>query len=280
MRRAILLLAPIAIATAGCVPQEKYDDLLTAYRAKEQQSIKARQDAERMRANEASLQRQMQAYVTKLEQAELQIGGQNDQISGLKTQFEGLLDQVQALDFGPMNPELNEKLLRLASENPDLLAYDEATGTLQFASDVTFAMGSVELSDDAKAAVSALSGILEDGDGLAFEIQVIGHTDNVRLRSGSIYRSNVQLSAQRAISVRDAMVKDGLSANRILVGGFGEFRPIVENGKRGAAGNRRVEIRLVSMPEMTTEDAEVIEFAPEVNDEPAPVEPDYSESMK
>ena len=280
MRRAILLLAPIAIATAGCVPQEKYDDLLTAYRAKEQQSIKARQDAERMRANEASLQRQMQAYVTKLEQAELQIGGQNDQISGLKTQFEGLLDQVQALDFGPMNPELNEKLLRLASENPDLLAYDEATGTLQFASDVTFAMGSVELSDDAKAAVSTLSGILEDGDGLAFEIQVIGHTDNVRLRSGSIYRSNVQLSAQRAISVRDAMVKDGLSANRILVGGFGEFRPIVENGKRGAAGNRRVEIRLVSMPEMTTEDAEVIEFAPEVNDEPAPVEPDYSESMK
>ena len=280
MRRAILLLAPIAIATAGCVPQEKYDDLLTAYRAKEQQSIKARQDAERMRANEASLQRQMQAYVTKLEQAELQIGGQNDQISGLKTQFEGLLDQVQALDFGPMNPELNEKLLRLASENPDLLAYDEATGTLQFASDVTFAMGSVELSDDAKAAVSALSGILDDGDGLAFEIQVIGHTDNVRLRSGSIYRSNVQLSAQRAISVRDAMVKDGLSANRILVGGFGEFRPIVENGKGGAAGNRRVEIRLVSMPEMTTEDAEVIEFAPELDDKPAPAEPDYSESMK
>lgn len=276
MRRAILLLAPLAIATAGCVPQEKYDDLLTAYRAKEQQSIKARQDAERMRANEASLQRQMQAYVTKLEQAELQIGGQNDQISGLKTQFEGLLDQVQALDFGPMNPELNEKLLRLASENPDLLAYDEATGTLQFASDVTFAMGSVELSDDAKAAVSALSGILKDGDGLAFEIQVIGHTDNVRLRSGSIYRSNVQLSAQRAISVRDAMVKDGLSANRILVGGFGEFRPVVENGKGGAAGNRRVEIRLVSMPEMTTEDAEVIEFTPEL----PPAEPDYSESMK
>ena len=156
MRRAILLLAPVAIATAGCVPQEKYDDLLTAYRAKEQQSIKARQDAERMRANEASLQRQMQDYVTKLEQAELQIGGQNDQISGLKTQFEGLLGQVQALDFGPMNPELNEKLLRLASENPDLLAYDEATGTLQFASDVTFAMGSVDLSPDAATAVKAL----------------------------------------------------------------------------------------------------------------------------
>ena len=115
MRRALFILAPVAIATAGCVPQEKYDDLLTAYRAKEQQSIQARQEVERMRASEVALQKQMQDYVAKLEQAELQIGGQNDQISDLKTQFEGLLDQVQSLDFGPMNPELNEKLLPSAS---------------------------------------------------------------------------------------------------------------------------------------------------------------------
>lgn len=278
MRRATFILAPVALAAAGCVPQEKYDDLLTAYRAKEQQSIQARQEVERMRSSEAALQKQMQDYVAKLEQAELQIGGQNDQISDLKTQFEGLLDQVQSLDFGPMNPELNEKLLRLASENPDLLAYDEATGTLQFASDVTFAMGSVELSQDAQDAVQALADILREGDGLAFEIQVIGHTDNVRLRSGSIYRSNVQLSAQRAISVRDALVKDGVSADRILVGGFGEFRPMVENGKRGAAQNRRVEIRLAAMPEMTPPAA--AEEAEPPAPAAAPAQPALDEPMK
>ena len=270
MRRALFTLAPVAIVAAGCVPQEKYDDLLTAYRAKEQQSIQSRQEVERMRASEASLQRQMQDYVAKLEQAELQIGGQNDQITDLKTQFEGLLDQVQSLDFGPMNPELNEKLLRLASENPDLLAYDEATGTLQFASDVTFAMGSVELSPDALDAVQALADILREGDGLAFEIQVIGHTDNVRLRSGSIYRSNVQLSAQRAISVRDALVKDGVSPDRILVGGFGEFRPMVENGQRGAAQNRRVEIRLAAMPEIERPAVAEPSDAPAAAPAPAP----------
>ena len=258
MRRTILLTAPAVLFAAGCVPQEKYDDLLTAYRAKEQQVITARQETERMRANEAAVRRQMQDYITKLEQAEDQMGGQNNEISDLRGQYELLLEQVQNLDFGPMNPELNEKLLRLASENPDLLDYDEVTGTLQFASDVTFAMGSVELSPEALAAVGTLSDILDDGDGLAFEIQVIGYTDNVRLRSGSIYRSNVQLSAQRAISVRDAMVKDGVSPERVMIGGFGEFRPLVENGRRGAAANRRVEIRLLPMPVLEIEEVEVI----------------------
>jgi chemotaxis protein MotB len=268
MRRTILLFAPVALLAAGCVPQEKYDDLLSAYRAKEQQVVSARQETERMRSNEASVRRQMQDYVEKLEQAEVQIGGQNGEISGLRGQFEVLLEQVQNLDFGPMNPELNEKLLRLASENPDLLDYDETTGTLQFASDVTFAMGSVDLSPDAMNAVKALADILDEGDGLVFEIQVLGHTDNVRLRSGSIYRSNVQLSAQRAISVRNAMVKDGVSPDRILIGGFGEFRPLVENGRRGAAANRRVEIRLAPMPVLDIEDVEVISPDPAPAAEP------------
>lgn len=248
MTRKILVLAPIAFSTLGCVPQEKYDDLLTAYRAKEQQTLQAQNEVDRMRANEAALRGQMQDYVNKLEQAELQIGDQNSEIAGLRTEFEGLLETVGSLDFGPLPPELNEKLVRLASENSNLLAYDEQTGMLQFASDLTFALGSVELNPAAQEAIRALADIMDEGDGLAFEIRVVGHTDNVPLRSGSIYRSNVQLSAQRAISVRNALVRDGVSPERIMVGGYGEFRPIAENGKRGSAANRRVEIFLVAMP--------------------------------
>mgnify|MGYP002012005674 FL=1 len=276
MRRILLLTVPAAMIATGCVPQDKYDDLLSAYRAKEQQVVAARMESERMRSDEASIRRQMQDYVLKLEQAEVQIGGQNNEIFDLRGQFELLLEQVQNLDFGPMNPELNEKLLRLASENPDLLDYDEVTGTLQFASDVTFAMGSVELSPDALTAVSTLSDILDEGDGLVFEIQVIGHTDNVRLRAGSIYRSNVQLSAQRAISVRDAMVKDGVGPERVMIAGFGEFRPLVENGRRGAAANRRVEIRLLPMPVIEIEEVEVIMPEPAA----VPSEPVEDEPLK
>ena len=39
MKRCLLLLFPIVLFSMGCIPQEKYDDLLTAYRAKERQNI-------------------------------------------------------------------------------------------------------------------------------------------------------------------------------------------------------------------------------------------------
>lgn len=273
MTRKILVLAPLALSVLGCVPQEKYDDLLTAYRAKEQQTLQAQNEVDRMRSKEAMLRGQMQDYVSKLEQAELQIGDQNSEISGLRTEFEGLQEMVGNLDFGPLPPELNEKLVRLASENSNLLAYDEQTGMLQFASDLTFALGSVELNPAAQEAIRALADIMDEGDGLAFEIRVVGHTDNVPLRSGSIYRSNVQLSAQRAISVRNALVRDGVAPARIMVGGYGEFRPIAENGKRGSAANRRVEIFLVPMPASMTpmgDDEITIDLE---SDAPAPAAP-------
>ena len=94
-----VLTAPAVIFAAGCVPQEKYDDLLSAYRAKEQQVASARQETERMRANEASVRTQMQDYMDKLEQAELQMGGQNSEISDLRGRYELLLEQASDADI-------------------------------------------------------------------------------------------------------------------------------------------------------------------------------------
>jgi hypothetical protein len=70
--------------------------------------------------------------------------------------------------------------------------------------------------------------------------------------------TNMHLSAHRAISVRDALVSDGVTANRMQVAGYGEFRPIVPNGANGAAQNRRVEIFLtpLTVPVVTGQAAE------------------------
>lgn len=268
MRRPLLLVAPLAaLSAAGCVPQEKYDDLLTAYRAKEQQTIAAQRDADRLRANEDAIRRQMQEYAAKLAEAEGQLGDQTGEISRLRQEYQDFAERISQLDFNEqISSELNQRLVELSLRYPGLLTYDEKTGLIQFASDLTFGMGSVELSQDARTAIKALAGILEDG-GIGFEIRVVGHTDNVPLRSGSIYKSNVQLSAQRAISVRDALVKDGVAADRIMVGGFGEFRPVAANGPRGSAANRRVEIFLVA----TGEDARpAAEAAPATEQPTAP----------
>ncbi|MFM1832788.1 MAG: Outer rane porin precursor [Planctomycetota bacterium] len=270
MRRPLLLVAPLALSAAGCVPQEKYDDLLSAYRAKEQQAIASQREVDRLRNNEESVRRQMQEYANKLAEAEGQLGDQSGEIARLLQDYETFQESVRGLGFNEqISSELNQRLIALANQYPGLLTYDERNGLIQFASDLTFAMGSVELSQDARTAIGALAGILDGSGGVGFEIRVVGHTDNVPLRSGSIYKSNVQLSAQRAISVRDALVKDGVAPDRIMVGGYGEYRPVAENGPRGSAANRRVEIFLLASGDAPTSDEATPETTPAAPKTPA-----------
>ena len=68
-------------------------------------------------------------------------------------------------------------------------------------------------------------------------IRITGHTDNV----GSD-RANQKLSEGRANSVRDNLIKRGISADRIEAEGKGETQPITTNDtEEGRAQNRRVE---------------------------------------
>ena len=61
----------------------------------------------------------------------------------------------------------------------------------------------------------------------------------------------MHLSAHRAISVRETLVSDGVGANRFMVAGYGEFRPVTENSTKGAQANRRVELYLKPSTETT-----------------------------
>jgi chemotaxis protein MotB len=83
------------------------------------------------------------------------------------------------------------------------------------------------------------------------ELRIEGHSDNVPIRKSSTaaqHPTNIHLSAHRSISVRDALANDGVDANRFMVAGYGEFRPIASNSARGNEMNRRVELYLVPMP--------------------------------
>jgi outer membrane protein OmpA-like peptidoglycan-associated protein len=72
------------------------------------------------------------------------------------------------------------------------------------------------------------------------EVMVIGHTDRV----GST-ADNDALSRQRAETVRDLLVADGLPAEKLEVAGRGEREPLVETADEvEEARNRRVEINI------------------------------------
>ncbi|MFA5536234.1 MAG: flagellar motor protein MotB [Bacillota bacterium] len=78
------------------------------------------------------------------------------------------------------------------------------------------------------------------------KIKVVGHTDNIPIRTEK-YESNWELSAMRSINVMNFMVeKGGLEPWRFSIEGFGEYSPKYDNSTEGGrAKNRRVEILLI-----------------------------------
>jgi outer membrane protein OmpA-like peptidoglycan-associated protein len=73
----------------------------------------------------------------------------------------------------------------------------------------------------------------------ATDLQIGGHTDNV---GGDI--DNINLSQQRAESVKTYLISKGIPESRLTALGFGDGKPIADNKtSSGRAKNRRVELK-------------------------------------
>ncbi len=72
------------------------------------------------------------------------------------------------------------------------------------------------------------------------KVEIIGHTDNVGLRT-----SNQNLSQARAEAVRNYLAGKGIPAETLVASGSGPDRPIASNDTvEGRARNRRIEFRM------------------------------------
>lgn len=101
----------------------------------------------------------------------------------------------------------------------------------------TFATGSSRLLPGAYGKLDEVVAQSKEHPEINFE--VAGYTDNVGNAN-----SNVRLSQARADAVKAYLVGKGVAASRINTQGFGEEKPIADNGTAaGRAQNRRVEIR-------------------------------------
>jgi chemotaxis protein MotB len=75
-------------------------------------------------------------------------------------------------------------------------------------------------------------------------LRVDGHTD-VRSINSPQFRYNWELSVARAISVVQYLISKGVSPQRLVAAGFGEFQPIDPDKTEEAFGrNRRIELKL------------------------------------
>ncbi|MFQ6576028.1 OmpA family protein [Pseudomonas sp. UM16] len=103
---------------------------------------------------------------------------------------------------------------------------------------VMFAYDSADLTSSADSQLQALISKLNASS--VVSVKVIGHTDS---RGSDAY--NQTLSEQRASSVAEYLINQGLSPSKVTSMGRGESEPIADNEtEAGRAQNRRVELHL------------------------------------
>lgn len=107
----------------------------------------------------------------------------------------------------------------------------------------SFSAGSAFLQPQFIPVIRKLGELLNDMSG---KVEITGHSDNAQV-SNELYRSNWDLSAQRAVAVAEELRKArGFDENRMRVIGKAATQPIsVEDTDRARANNRRVEIAVL-----------------------------------
>lgn len=116
------------------------------------------------------------------------------------------------------------------------LANDLKTSGHVTVNGIYFDTNKAALKPESAAAVAEIAKLLKSDGGL--KVYVVGHTDSV----GSV-DANLKLSHDRAQSVLDALVRDGVAAARLRSFGNGPFAPVATNATDdGRALNRRVEL--------------------------------------
>lgn len=120
-----------------------------------------------------------------------------------------------------------------------------------FESEVLFPSGSNQLTPEGLATMDQLALAIrqletEIPKEIDWALQVDGHTD-IRPIASSTFPSNWELSTARAISVVRYLISRGVSPERLVAAGFGEFRPL-EAGTDEASlqRNRRIELKLTN----------------------------------
>jgi len=200
---------------------------------------------------------------TKYRQTEDELARTQDELSLTRSSLEETEDML--VDVDGQRQALQEKAAladQLAAEKAALEArvqqlMKEGTikttdGTVIFAQDgmygyrmegdVVFAPGSDKLTKEGERILSSLAAELKRN---SHPIKVVGHTDSdpINKTKDRWTRGNIELGANRAMSVREFLISQGLPENRIWIESCGPYRPIAEGKSAEAkARNRRVEV--------------------------------------
>lgn len=130
--------------------------------------------------------------------------------------------------------------------------------TIRIRENGSFSAGSAFLQPQFKPVLRKIGTLLAEMPG---EIEISGHSDGQHI-ANELYRSNWDLSAQRAVAVAEEIRKaPGFDESRMSVTGLADTKPLVENAATAddRARNRRVEININQGKPLLSEPISVLE---------------------
>jgi outer membrane protein OmpA-like peptidoglycan-associated protein len=193
--------------------------------AQQRQKEDAQQQAQQSALQAQQAQLQAQQAAAQQAQAEAEAAQARLQAAQAQQQQQKAVDQT-----AQMRQRLRDQL------NSVLNTQETARGLIVQMSDVLFDTGQYTLKTDAQVKLAKVAGILQAYPGL--KLQVEGYTDNV---GGPEY--NQKLSENRAQTVGDFLVAQGVPLANVTATGFGLNNPVADNSTAtGRAQNRRVQL--------------------------------------
>src|SRR3984957_8272491 len=227
--------------------QREADDQARRAKAAQQDESQRRSEAERQQLQaevaaaqeakaraEADAQRKTAMLQEQQAREQAALAAQQAAQSAQQAQDAQSLAQQQAAQSERDKQELRAKLLQ--QFNRILETRDTVRGLIVNLGDVLFDTGRYTLRPPAREALAKLSGIVLAYPGLKLTVE--GHSDSTGTSA-----FNQKLSEQRAMTVRDYLVQQGVDMNSVTAAGLGEGMPIADNSTAaGRQKNRRVEI--------------------------------------
>jgi outer membrane protein OmpA-like peptidoglycan-associated protein len=216
---------------ARAIAVKKMDDMRLANERQDSADAQAQSQAQANEANRQKDQAQSDAAKAQSDMAANQVASAAA-VSAAQADADQsrLAAQEAQTDKAAMRARLSEQL------NSILQTRDTARGLIVSMSDVLFDTGKYSLTSGAREKLAKVAGILLAYPGL--NIEVGGYTDNI---GGDAM--NQTLSENRAGSVRDYLVQQGVTTNSVSAKGFGNTLPVASNdSSAGRQQNRRVEL--------------------------------------
>jgi chemotaxis protein MotB len=192
-----------------------------------------------------ALRRQLAVLSDALEASEERQRESKTQIADLGRRLNSALAQ-RVQELARFRSEFFGRLRTILSQRSDIRIVGDR---FVFQSEVLFPKGSASINPAGVQEIAKLAAAIteletEIPSDIAWVLRVDGHTDNDPIRSAT-FQSNWELSSARAIAVVRLLIDNGVSPNRLVAAGFGEFQPIDPGDSEEAkARNRRIELKL------------------------------------